>query len=77
MVRLVSGSRYLVSEMSILVVSSGRGGVGDILGSLLEGRRGVVLIGDCNELSKSPDWNQFLGWCKENQLIMSFHSDLQ
>lgn len=35
MVRLVSGSRYAVSEMSILVVGSGRGGVADILGSLL------------------------------------------
>lgn len=71
MVRLVSGSRFAMSEMVVLLVGSAGAGLRDLLGSLLEGRRGVVLIGDCHVLCKDPVWASFLAWCKSNKLLMS------
>ena len=46
MVRLTSGSKYEISDLKVTVVGRKNEGLGDILGSLFQGRRGVIIIGD-------------------------------
>jgi hypothetical protein len=75
MVRLISGSKYSMAELCVFTVGATTEGLSDIVGALLEGRRGVIIIGDCKRLSVVPEWGSFLGWCQERQLIMT--SDLR
>jgi hypothetical protein len=70
MARMVSGSRYFMGELSIMMAGSKSvDGVGDILGAILEGRRGAIIIGDAYQLATNIDWSSFIGWCSHNKLV--------
>lgn len=71
MVRMVSGNKYWTAELCIMIVGGESEGLSDILGALLEGRRGVIMIGDVHQLLKKTEWASFLGWCQSHNLIMT------
>jgi len=60
MTKGVSGSRYQMRELSIMLVGSESEGVGDILGAQLQGRRGIIFVGDCRKLAFNREWSSFL-----------------
>ena len=72
MTGVLSGSVYDRRDLSVVVVGkSEQAGLGVILASLLQGRRGVILLGDGEQLAADPSWASFLGWCRLNKLISS------
>ena len=72
MTKMISGSIFSMSELSIFLAGSRRSELGEILGGLFQGRRGAIFIGDCLKLSEEANWASFIGWCKHHNLICSF-----
>ena len=72
MTKGVTGSRYEMKEVSLMLVGNQSEGVGDIIGAKLQGRRGVIFVGDCRKLAENNEWKSFLLWCMENKLICTF-----
>ncbi len=48
MVKIVNGSNLSMADLSIMMIGKKGYGLGELLGCLREGRRGVIILGDFN-----------------------------
>jgi hypothetical protein len=64
--RVVSGSIYLRSDLSVLMLGTDRDHISlrELVGAMREGRRGVIIIGDMDCFGEKAEMANLIDWCK-------------